>query len=92
MERLTTHDLWIADILEGIEADIAQVSADGAYDHRHCYDEIAQHGAKALKMLPMSAIAKCSSKLLINLASQLLNYKPKSTVAKPMRCYREILS
>nr|ELS32233.1 transposase IS4 family protein [Pseudanabaena biceps PCC 7429] len=38
----------LADILEGIDAEIAQVSADGAYDHRHCYDEIAQHGAKAV--------------------------------------------
>ncbi len=37
-----------ADILDGIDAEIAQVSADGAYDHRRCYDEIAQHGAKAV--------------------------------------------
>jgi transposase len=34
------------DVLEGIEGDIEQVSTDGAYDHRHCYDEIAERGAK----------------------------------------------
>lgn len=30
----------LADLLEGIEDDIDQVSADGAYDQRHCYDVI----------------------------------------------------
>jgi IS5 family transposase len=29
------------DILDGIEDTIEQVSADGAYDHRHCYEAIA---------------------------------------------------
>ena len=38
----------LADILDGIDAEISQVSADEAYDHHHCYDEIAQHGAKAV--------------------------------------------
>lgn len=36
----------LGDILEQIEEEIEQVSTDGAYDHRHCYDEIAQRGAK----------------------------------------------
>jgi transposase len=34
------------DILDGTEDRIEQVSADGAYDHRHCYDEIAERQAK----------------------------------------------
>lgn len=36
------------DILEQIEADIEQVTTDGAYDHSHCYEEIAERGAKAV--------------------------------------------
>ncbi len=36
----------LKDILDGIEAKIEQVSADGAYDHRHCYDEITERQAK----------------------------------------------
>ena len=35
-------------ILEQIEGDIEQVSTDGAYDHRHCYDEIENKGANAV--------------------------------------------
>ncbi|WP_143467566.1 transposase, partial [Leptolyngbya ohadii] len=31
-----------------IDEPIEQVSTDGAYDHRHCYDEIAAQGAKAV--------------------------------------------
>ena len=38
----------LSDLLDQIEAEIAQVSADGAYDHRHCYDEIAERDAKAV--------------------------------------------
>jgi transposase len=34
----------LKDVLDGIE----QVSADEAYDHRHCYDEIDAKGAKAV--------------------------------------------
>ena len=34
-------------LLEGVEAEIGQVSADGAYDQRNCYDTIAGYGAKA---------------------------------------------
>lgn len=36
------------DVLDAIEEPIEQVSTDGAYDHSHCYDEIAQRGAKAV--------------------------------------------
>jgi transposase len=36
----------LKDILDGIDDPIEQVSADGAYDHRHCYDEIAERQAK----------------------------------------------
>lgn len=47
---VTTNDIHdgkvLGDILEQIEDEIEQVSADGAYDHRHCYDKIAQRGAK----------------------------------------------
>lgn len=38
----------LADVLDGIEDPIEQVSTDGAYDHRHCYDEIEAKGAKAV--------------------------------------------
>jgi transposase len=47
---VTTHDVHdgevLNDVLETIAGDIEQVSTDGAYDHRHCYDEIAERGAK----------------------------------------------
>jgi transposase len=36
----------LKDILDGIEDKIEQVSADGAYDHRHCYDEIVERQAQ----------------------------------------------
>ncbi|MGQ9871279.1 IS5 family transposase [Leptodesmis sp.] len=49
---VTTNDFHdgevLNDVLEAIEAPINQVSADGAYDHRHCYDEIAAKGAKVV--------------------------------------------
>ncbi len=49
---VTTNDVHdgevLNDVLDAIEAPIAQVSADGAYDHRHCYDEIEAKGAKAV--------------------------------------------
>lgn len=38
----------LEELLEQVEGRIEQVSADGAYDHRHCYDEIAARGAKAV--------------------------------------------
>jgi transposase len=47
---VTTNDVHdgevLNDVLEAIEGDIEQVSADGAYDHRHCYDEITERRAK----------------------------------------------
>jgi transposase len=47
---VTTNDVHdgevLEDVLEQIEGAIEQVSTDGAYDHRHCYDDIAQRGAK----------------------------------------------
>jgi hypothetical protein len=47
---VTTNDVAdgevLEDILEQIEDEIEQVSTDGAYDHRHCYDEIDARGAK----------------------------------------------
>lgn len=49
---VTTHDIHdgqvLADVLDGIDGEIEQVSTDGAYDHRHCYDEIAQREAEAV--------------------------------------------
>ena len=49
---VTTNDVAdgevLADILDGIDDEIEQVSTDGAYDHRHCYDEIEEKGAKAV--------------------------------------------
>jgi hypothetical protein len=49
---VTTNDVadgeMLADILDQVEDEIEQVSTDGAYDHRHCYDEIAAKGAKAV--------------------------------------------
>jgi transposase len=38
----------LEDLLDQIEHEIEQVSTDGAYDHRHCYDEIDARGAKAV--------------------------------------------
>jgi transposase len=49
---VTTNDFKdgqvLGDILEQIEGTIDQVSTDGAYDHRHCYDQITERGAKAV--------------------------------------------
>jgi hypothetical protein len=48
----TTNDFHdgevLNDVLQAIDEPIEQVSTDGAYDHRHCYDEIASKGAKAV--------------------------------------------
>lgn len=38
----------LGDILGQITETIEQVSTDGAYDHRDCYDQIAERGAKAV--------------------------------------------
>lgn len=49
---VTTNDYHdgevLNDVLEAIDEPIEQVSTDGAYDQRHCYDEIAAKGAKAV--------------------------------------------
>ncbi len=49
---VTTNDFHdgevLNDVLQAIDEPIEQVSTDGAYDHRHCYDEIATKGAKAV--------------------------------------------
>ena len=48
----TTNDFHdgevLNDVLQAINEPIEQVSSDGAYDHCHCYDEIAAKGAKAV--------------------------------------------
>jgi hypothetical protein len=52
-----THDgAVLNDGLEAIAEPIEQVSTDGAYDHRHCYDAIEAKGAKA--MMPPRRAAK----------------------------------
>lgn len=47
----STNDLSDAEVLSDLLADvpgeIEQVSADGAYDQRKCYDTLNEHGAKA---------------------------------------------
>lgn len=49
---VTTNNVYdgevLNDVLEQIEGEIEQVTTDGAYDRRHCYDEIAERGAKAV--------------------------------------------
>jgi len=49
---VTTNDVADGEVLETlleqIEDEIEQVSTDGAYDHRHCYDEIEARGARAV--------------------------------------------
>jgi hypothetical protein len=49
---VTTNDVAdgqvLEDLLEQIDDEVEQVSTDGAYDHRHCYDEIDARGAKAV--------------------------------------------
>ncbi len=37
----------LEELLDGIEQELEQVSADGAYDQGHCYDSISQRQAKA---------------------------------------------
>jgi hypothetical protein len=38
----------LSDILEQVEDNLKQVTTDGAYDHSHCDDEIAERKAKAV--------------------------------------------
>lgn len=43
------HDSQVlGDILDGVEEQISQVSTDGAYDTKSCYEQIEQKGAKAV--------------------------------------------
>jgi IS5 family transposase len=48
---VTTNDFKdsqiLPDLLEQVEDEISQVSADGAYDSRNCYDALRSRGAKA---------------------------------------------
>lgn len=48
---VTTNDVHDGEVFEtllnGVDADIEQVSADGAYDQSHCYDAITERGATA---------------------------------------------
>ena len=37
----------LPDLLEDLPGTLEQISADGAYDQRKCYDELNKHGAKA---------------------------------------------
>lgn len=41
-----SDDDAFADVIDGIDEEIEQVSGDGAYDKRKCYDKIAARGAK----------------------------------------------
>ncbi len=49
---VTTNDFHdgeiLEDLLDGIEQEIEQVSADGAYDQSHCYESIQQRSARAI--------------------------------------------
>jgi IS5 family transposase len=49
---VTTNDVHdgqvLGDLLDQIEGEIEQVTGDGAYDHRHCYDEISERDAQAI--------------------------------------------
>jgi hypothetical protein len=51
---VTTNDIAdgevLEELLEQIEGEIEQVSGDGAYDHRHCYDAIS--GCEAKPVIP----------------------------------------
>jgi hypothetical protein len=48
---VTTNDITdgevLSDILDGINGEIEQVSADGAYDQRQCYTAVRRRKAKA---------------------------------------------
>ncbi len=47
---VTTNDVSddqvFADLLDGVEGEITQVSGDGAYDKQKCYEKASQLGAK----------------------------------------------
>jgi hypothetical protein len=47
-EAGVADDAALPDLLEQVPGEIRQVSTDGAYDKRQCYDALAQRGAKAV--------------------------------------------
>jgi transposase len=47
-EAGVSDDEAVPDIVAQVEGDIGQVSADGAYDKRPCYDALAERGATAV--------------------------------------------
>lgn len=47
-EAGVSEDEALPDLLGQVPGEIRQVSTDGAYDKRHCYDALAQRGAKAV--------------------------------------------
>jgi hypothetical protein len=47
-EAGVSDDEALPDIVAQVEGEIRQVSADGAYDKRHCYDALAERGATAI--------------------------------------------
>jgi hypothetical protein len=47
-EAGVSDDAALPDLLAQVPGEIYQVSADGAYDKRHCYDALAARGAKAV--------------------------------------------
>jgi len=47
-EAGVSDDAALPDLLAQVEGDLSQVSGDGAYDKRHCYDALAERGAKAV--------------------------------------------
>jgi len=47
-EAGVSDDEALPDIVAQVEGDIGQVSADGAYDKRPCYDALAERGATAV--------------------------------------------
>ena len=47
-EAGVSDDNALPDIVAQVEGAISQVSADGAYDKRHCYDALAERGATAV--------------------------------------------
>ncbi|BBC22627.1 transposase, IS4 family [Pseudanabaena sp. ABRG5-3] len=81
---LTMHDCHdgkvIVDILDGIDAEITQVSADGAYDHRHCYDEVTQHSPKAV------ITPRKDAKILPHGKTMLLSFKVTKTSVISVNC------
>lgn len=47
-EAGVSDDEVLPDLVGQVQGEIRQVSADGAYDKRHCYDALAERGAKAV--------------------------------------------